>query len=218
MWEKYRHGDTHTEGRHSGKAHTGDAHVDQEQRLELRCHKPRNTWRRQKPGESRAQMLPHGFHKEPTLWTPGGQTSSLQHWETITLLVRPPSWWAFVTAALGKIHLMPEWLVSVTKRVWLFATPQTEPTRLLCPQNSPGKDTGVGCHFLLHLISEYSSAIKRNELLIPIITWMNLKITNVKETRHKTLHTAFTYVTFSKRQNYGHKTHQWLPGAGTGGN
>ena len=23
-----------------------------------------------------------------------------------------------------------------------------QPTRLLCPQNSPGKNTGVGCHFL----------------------------------------------------------------------
>ena len=24
-----------------------------------------------------------------------------------------------------------------------------QPARLVCPQNSPGKDTGVGCHFLL---------------------------------------------------------------------
>ena len=24
-----------------------------------------------------------------------------------------------------------------------------QPTRLLCPWNSPGKNTGVGCHFLL---------------------------------------------------------------------
>ena len=27
-----------------------------------------------------------------------------------------------------------------------------QPTRLLCPQHSPGKNTGVGCHFLLHRI------------------------------------------------------------------
>ena len=33
-------------------------------------------------------------------------------------------------------------------RVWLFVTPWTEPTRLLCPWNSPGKNTGVGCHAL----------------------------------------------------------------------
>ena len=26
-----------------------------------------------------------------------------------------------------------------------------QPARLLCPQDSPGKNTGVGCHFLLHL-------------------------------------------------------------------
>ena len=26
-----------------------------------------------------------------------------------------------------------------------------QPTRLLCPQDSLGKNTGVGCHFLLHI-------------------------------------------------------------------
>ena len=26
----------------------------------------------------------------------------------------------------------------------------SSPPRLLCPQDSPGKNTGVGCHFLLH--------------------------------------------------------------------
>ena len=33
--------------------------------------------------------------------------------------------------------------------VWLFATLWTESTRLLCPRDFPGKNTGVGCHFLL---------------------------------------------------------------------
>ena len=32
--------------------------------------------------------------------------------------------------------------------VWLFATPWTIPTRLLRPWDSPGKNTGVGSHFL----------------------------------------------------------------------
>ena len=27
---------------------------------------------------------------------------------------------------------------------------EQQPTRLLCPRDSPGKNTGVGCHFLLH--------------------------------------------------------------------
>ena len=26
---------------------------------------------------------------------------------------------------------------------------EQQPSRLLCPQDSPGKNTGVGCHFLL---------------------------------------------------------------------
>ena len=29
------------------------------------------------------------------------------------------------------------------------ATHRRQPTRLLCPWDSPGKNTGVGCHFLL---------------------------------------------------------------------
>ena len=29
-----------------------------------------------------------------------------------------------------------------------------DPTRLLCPWNSLGKNTGVGCHFLLHSPSQ----------------------------------------------------------------
>ena len=37
--------------------------------------------------------------------------------------------------------------VCVLSRVWLFATPWT--ARLLCPWNFPGKNAGVGCHFLL---------------------------------------------------------------------
>ena len=33
--------------------------------------------------------------------------------------------------------------------VWLFATPWTIAHRLLCPWDSPGRNTGVGCHALL---------------------------------------------------------------------
>ena len=33
--------------------------------------------------------------------------------------------------------------------VWLFVTLWTVATRLLCPWDSPGKNTGVGCHTLL---------------------------------------------------------------------
>ena len=49
---------------------------------------------------------------------------------------------------LGKqtLKLRQRWKWS---HVQLFATPWTEPTRLLHPWDSPGKNTGVGCHFLL---------------------------------------------------------------------
>ena len=33
--------------------------------------------------------------------------------------------------------------------VQLFVTLWTQPSRLLCPWDSPSKNTGVGCHFLL---------------------------------------------------------------------
>jgi len=33
--------------------------------------------------------------------------------------------------------------------VQLFATPELQHARLLCPWGFPGKNTGVGCHFLL---------------------------------------------------------------------
>ena len=42
--------------------------------------------------------------------------------------------------------------VFLLSRVQLFATPWTGAARLLCPWNSPGKNTGVGCHFLLQNI------------------------------------------------------------------
>ena len=45
--------------------------------------------------------------------------------------------------------------VKLLSRVRLFATPWTrpqEPTRFLCPWDFPGKNTGVGCHFLLQEI------------------------------------------------------------------
>ena len=43
------------------------------------------------------------------------------------------------------IHLVCAQLLSC---IWLFMTP----ARLLCPWNFPGKNTGVGCHFLLQRI------------------------------------------------------------------
>ena len=40
-------------------------------------------------------------------------------------------------------------MLSHFSSVWLFAAPWTVAHRLLCPRDSPGKITGVGCHALL---------------------------------------------------------------------
>ena len=40
-------------------------------------------------------------------------------------------------------------LLSRFSCVRLCVTHRRQPTRLLCPWDSPGKNTGVGCHFLL---------------------------------------------------------------------
>ena len=41
---------------------------------------------------------------------------------------------------------------SLSHSVWPL---RWQPTRFLCQQDSPGKNTGVGCHFLLHIGSNY---------------------------------------------------------------
>ena len=38
---------------------------------------------------------------------------------------------------------------SCFSHVWLFETLWTNPIKLLCPWDSPGKNTGMGCHALL---------------------------------------------------------------------
>ena len=45
------------------------------------------------------------------------------------------------------VRLDEKWKWKSLSSVWLFATPQ--PIGLLCPWNSPGLNTGVGCLFLL---------------------------------------------------------------------
>ena len=40
-----------------------------------------------------------------------------------------------------------------------------QPTRLLCPWDSPGKNTGVGCHFLLHM-TKLDSILKSRDITL----------------------------------------------------
>jgi len=58
-------------------------------------------------------------------------------------------------------------LLSRFSRFQLCATHRRQPTRLLCPWDSPGKSTGMGCHFLiLDLQCLLISRIQLKELVI----------------------------------------------------
>ena len=66
--------------------------------------------------------------------------------------------------------------------VWLFETLQTVAPRLLCPWDSPGKNTGVGCRVLLqgifltqgsnlHLLHWQVDSLPLSTYVIPNIGW-----------------------------------------------
>ena len=48
-------------------------------------------------------------------------------------------------------------LLQVASVVFDCVTPLTQPAKLLCPWDSLGKNTGVGCHFLLQVCGQNDS-------------------------------------------------------------
>ena len=52
-------------------------------------------------------------------------------------------------------------LLNHFSHVWLCATPQTAAHQAPCPWDSPGKNTGVGCHFLLQCVKVKSLSCVR---------------------------------------------------------
>ena len=61
---------------------------------------------------------------------------------------------AFIVGRFSSLHpwessIISNWLSVISDSLWLHGL---QPARLLCPWNSPGKNTGVGCHFLLEVI------------------------------------------------------------------
>ena len=46
-----------------------------------------------------------------------------------------------------------------------------QPARLLCPWDSPGKNTGVGCHFLLQCMKVKSQSEVAQSCLSPSDPW-----------------------------------------------
>ena len=103
------------------------------------------------------------FNFSAACWHMGSQFSN-QGWNPCS-----PHWKyrALTTGLPGKsliyrqsfvlnVQLQPIFLIASAceyaqslSHAWLFAAPWTVAHRLLCPWNFPGKNTGVGCHFLL---------------------------------------------------------------------
>ena len=69
-----------------------------------------------------------------------------------------PQIWTCVGLLLPPSHI---------SRVWLCATPETAAHQVPRPRDSPGKNTGVGCHFLLQCMKVKS--LSRVQLLV--IPW-----------------------------------------------
>ena len=68
------------------------------------------------------------------------------------------------TPGLPVHHQLPEFTFS---RVQLCATHRRQPTRLPRPWDSPGKNTGVGCHFLLQCMKVKSESEVAQSCLTP---------------------------------------------------
>ena len=77
--------------------------------------------------------------------------SSSSCWDSLCDLHQQQHQWHHRFHGLYSLLLL---LLSRFSRVQLCATPETAATRLPHPWDSPGKNTGVGCHFLLQCMKE----------------------------------------------------------------
>ena len=78
---------------------------------------------------------------------------------------------------ITKVHLQNGLFACILRCTWLFAT--YELSTLLCPWDSPGKNIGVGCHFLLQGIFPTQdlnpSFLHCRWILYPLIHLRNLQ-------------------------------------------
>ena len=84
-------------------------------------------------------ISPIKYGQEGSLWKVISGPRFLKKLTTFSILSPP-------------IHQVHACVLSHFSAVRLFETPWTIATRLLCPWDSPGKNTRIGCHFLLQRI------------------------------------------------------------------
>ena len=67
----------------------------------------------------------------------------------------------------SKISMLCHAMLSHFRRAWLFATYELGPSRILCPWEFPGKNTGEGCRALLQGIFQTKELIPYLWCLLP---------------------------------------------------
>ena len=88
-------------------------------------------------------------------WTPG---SSFRSSETLHQLLNVSEFQFLNLSNSVNKSLLLLLLLSCFSRVWLCVTPKMAATKLPHPWDSPGKNTGVGCHFLLQCMKVKSGS------------------------------------------------------------
>ena len=118
---------------------------------------PKN-WKGELQGTAEYQGLWRGrcSEKQPysiVLWAPRFTTTFMWIWSYLKnqrlvtqLRNRSPARSRLGTGWKPYVCVCAHYLFS---HIWLFATPWNVACQALCPWNSPGKNTRVGCHFLL---------------------------------------------------------------------
>ena len=76
------------------------------------------------------------------------------------------------------------YMQSCFSRVRPFVTHGLQPARLLCPQSSPGKNTGVGCHALLQGIFPTQGV---NLTVLRLLHWQAASLPLVPLGKHHTI-------------------------------
>ena len=98
-------------------------------------------------------------------------------------------------------HINETTFVSCESHVWLFLWPHgLYPSRLLCPWDFPGRNTGVGCHFVLQ-------GIFLTQGLNPCLLWLThcRRILNHWATDIKDIDFFFLFYAASQSMSSPHK-------------
>ena len=88
-----------------------------------------------------------------------------------------------------------------------FATLWTVAHRLLCPWDSPGKSTGVGCHFLRHRIFPTQGS---NPCLLYLLHWQAGSLQLVSPGNHNLLSRCNTYSAAALHYPEGREEHWFI--------